>query len=88
MIEREIILNYYNYGESYYGSYSGMRYAIERVGEKPDFQLQITIWSEPFCFEMTPKEEMKSQRFDFTEDGYDQGILWLNEEFKRDYSKE
>lgn len=88
MIEREIILNYYNYGERYYGSYKGLRYAIERIGDKPDFQLRVTNWPEPYGFEHTPDDKKTVQEFPFTEEGYDSAITWLNVEYKNLYSKE
>ncbi len=88
MIEREIILNYYNYGERYYGSYKGIRFAIERVGEKPDLQLRFTSWPEPFGFDHTDDDKKVVQEFPFSEEGYDSGIAWLNVEYKSKYAKQ
>lgn len=82
MIEKPIILNYYNYKTPYYGSYHGMRYSLERVGEKPDFQLEGITWPEPFCFEATSEEQKIRNTFAFTEEGYDEAIVWLNQQHR------
>lgn len=78
MIERPIIFNYYNYKEPYYGSYHGMRFCLAREGEKPDFQMVAITWPEPFCIDATPEEKKVREIFEFTEEGYDAAIAWLN----------
>lgn len=82
MIKREIILNYYNYGETYYGSYKGLRFAIAQAKGEEDVKLRISAWPEPFCYDKTDKEDMTVEEFPFTEEGYDLGITWLNLQYK------
>ncbi len=82
MIEKPVILNYYNYKAPYYGSYHNMRFCLIREGEKPDFELVATVWPEPFCMDATPDEQKVAQRFVFTEDGYQNAIDWLNAQHK------
>ncbi|MFI3208366.1 MAG: GNAT family acetyltransferase [Eubacteriales bacterium] len=82
MIEKPIIFNYYNYKSPYYGSYHGMRFCLVREGEKPDFQLAAITWPEPFCIEVTPDEKKVKKIFSFTEEGYDEAIQWLNNQYQ------
>ncbi|MFI3170838.1 MAG: hypothetical protein R3Y58_00500 [Eubacteriales bacterium] len=86
MIERPIIFNYFNYKDPYYGSYHGMRFCITRTGEKPNFTLVGITWPEPFCIDATSEEQKVKREFDFTEEGYELLIEWLNEQYK-DYVK-
>ncbi|MDK2807573.1 MAG: hypothetical protein PWP24_306 [Clostridiales bacterium] len=65
--------------EVYTGSKKGMRYRLERIGEKPDFQIKVSVWPEPFCFDKTEETKITSQIFSFDEDGKNQIVDWLNE---------
>lgn len=83
MIEKPIIFNYYNYKTPYLGSYHGMRYYLSREGEKPDFHMVAITWPEPFCIEVTPDEKKERKEFPFTEEGYEEAIMWLNEQHRK-----
>lgn len=61
--------------ESYSGSYNGMRYLIK----KGDEGITAYIYSEPWSFEMTPEEERISKEFDFSDEGVQEVIAWLND---------
>ena len=45
-------------------------------------KLQIYLWPEPFCFDVTPEEQKISEMFPFSEDGLAQGIDWMNEQYE------
>lgn len=87
MIKREMVLNYFNYGETYFGSYHGMRYAMVKVGNKEEATLKVTTWPEPFSFDVTPDEEKLVKEFGFTEEEYDQAVLWLNSQYESVYKQ-
>lgn len=82
MIDKPIIFNFFNYGEPFLGSYHGMRFCIERIGEKPNFKFKITHWPEPFCIEKTLQEKKESCEFTFSQEGYEEGLDWLNKKYK------
>ena len=48
--EKEIMpFNFFKYGGVYTGGHNGMRYKIERTGEKPDYVLNVLIWQGPYA---------------------------------------
>lgn len=81
-------LNFFTYKTPFFGSYQGMHYKLECVkveseeteGEKKEEKfLEVTRWKGPFNF-ATTKEEKKTVRFAFSEEGRTEAIQWLNEE--------
>lgn len=68
--------------EVYSGSMKGMRYRLEKVGEKPELKILVHIWPEPLCFVKTSEEKKISKEFEFSEDGKNQVVAWLNEEYE------
>ncbi len=68
--------------EVYSGSMKGMRYRLEKVGEKTELKILVHIWPEPLCFDKTAEEKKKSKEFEFSMDGKDQIVTWLNEEYE------
>lgn len=55
-----------------------MRY---RIGKKED-QLEVCTYPEPYAFDATPEEEKKYISFGFSEEGYEEAIAWLNQEYQ------
>lgn len=88
MIKREMVLNYYNYGEQYFGSYHGMRYALVKAGDKDEPKLRATIWAEPFCFDVTPDDQKTIEEFGFSEEEYAKAITWLNHQYESIYKNQ
>ena len=94
MITTEDVLNMNFYKkEKFTGSYKGMRYllkkdAIELPSETPDIPAEnktifhCTIWPGPYNFTTTPNELKISATFDFTEEGKQQAVDWMNEQWK------
>lgn len=70
-------LTFLSYGGEMSGDHNGMRYMIKRIGEKPDFKLQATVWPEPLCFDKTPDDVKTSKEFEFTQEGRAKAIEWL-----------
>lgn len=71
--------------EDYAGSYQGLRYMLHQETVEEEKKLQVYIWPEPFGFEATPAEVKQSALFDFSEEGMQQAIDWMNEHYQEIY---
>lgn len=86
MIEKSDILclHYFDYKMPFTGSYGNMRYRFFKVehelesGEK-EARMLVTVWPGPYAFDHTSKEVQKSHEFEFSENGKDAAVDWLNE---------
>ena len=68
MITAEDILNMNFYKkEKFTGSYKGMRYLV---------------WPGPYNFSTTPDDQKISATFPFTEEGRQQAVDWMNEQWR------
>ena len=57
--EKEIMpFNFFKYGGIYTGGHNGMRYKIERTGEKPDYVLNVLIWQGPYASTAMKEEDI------------------------------
>lgn len=75
-------LPYINRGV-YTGSYKGMRYRMcKKETEEKGKYLEAVIYPEPFCFEVTPEEQKQWGEFPFTSEGFDEAVVWLNQEYE------
>ena len=82
--------NHYLYGEAFYGSYEGMRYRLAReplenvffvpVDKRGPATLRATIWPEPYAYGHTDTALMKSEDFEFSEEGLEAAVKWFNEQ--------
>lgn len=75
--------NFYTYGEAFTGSFDGLRYRIvmnSRENESQDKEkfFSVSVWPEPYSFDHTAPELIKSATFPFTVEGYAQVIDYLN----------
>lgn len=69
--------------KEYTGSYKGMRYRLRKAEtEEKGKCLEAVIYPEPFCFEVTPEEEKQAQEFAFTDEGFEEAVAWLNQEYE------
>lgn len=68
--------------ENYSGSMQGMRYRLSKDGESPDLKLKVTIWPEPYSFEVTKEELKQTTEFEFGIEGKNQAVDWLNEQYE------
>ena len=61
------------------GSYQGMRFKLfkKEISEE-ETKLGVVVWPEPFSFPKTSDEEKTYQDFEFSEDGIDSAIEWMN----------
>lgn len=63
--------------EAYTGSMKGMRYRIN----KEEDGLLVTVYPQPYCYEATPDEKKTKAVFPFSEEGREQALEWINEQF-------
>ena len=74
-------LPYINRGV-YTGSYEGMRYRLRMKEEEDKKTLEAVIYPEPYCFEKTAEDKKEAREFPFTDEGFQQAIAWLNEQYE------
>ncbi|MBQ9764684.1 MAG: hypothetical protein IJW18_00635 [Lachnospiraceae bacterium] len=82
MIRREdlLALDFYKKAK-FTGSFKGMRYRVEAVGEKPDLKLKATVWPEPLAYAATPDEKKISEEFEYSNDGLVSIAEWMNNKY-------
>lgn len=83
MIERKDVLSIpYLKKTTFAGSYRGMRYLLKMEKGEEKNTLTATCWPEPYSFDATAEEEKSKAEFEFSEDGIQQAVDWLNERWK------
>ena len=90
MIERKDILSIpYLKKTAFTGSYVGLRFRFMAIkkelppedGEEKGKEIQvleITAWEAPYAFDATAEEKKQKMETDFSEEGIQKGIDWLN----------
>ncbi|MDD6212954.1 MAG: GNAT family acetyltransferase [Clostridiales bacterium] len=83
MLDKDSVfsLNFLAYHGIQTGDHHGMRYRMEKKGEKEEAVIEAAVWPEPFCYEKTPEESIFRKTFPFTEEGRIQAIDWMREEY-------
>ncbi|MCH5281559.1 MAG: hypothetical protein J1E61_08835 [Lachnospiraceae bacterium] len=86
------LLEHYGYGEAFYGSVGGMRYRVNRnpmvpdraasKEEMQDVTLIVYIWPGPKNFAKTPKEEMISKEFAYSDEGKEEAAAWISAQYE------
>ena len=94
MIERKDILSIpYLKKTTFTGSYDGLRFRFavvkkeSEVQEKEQQVLQITAWEGPYGFDATSEEKKQQIETEFSEEGIQNGIDWLNALWEADPKK-
>lgn len=85
--EDTLSLNFYNYGNPFTGSCQGMRYRIIKQKAAKDDEgnviqqegLLVSLWPEPFSFDRTDEEQKVTRLFDFSQEGKQQAVDWMND---------
>lgn len=80
MIQRGDILSMeYLKKTEFTACHQGMRYRLEGItDEEGNKRLKATVWPEPFNFFTTPEEQKTSEIFDFSDDGVQDAVDWMN----------
>lgn len=88
MIKRDDILSMeYLKKTEFTGCHQGMRYRLEGIAGESGKQLKVTVWPEPFNFFKTPEEQKQSAVFDFSDEGVETAVAWMNERLVDDAAK-
>ena len=94
-------LNYFYYGVPFTGSLGGlygMQYKISRdpmvnifydakERENPDACLLGEVWRGPLAHDNVDPEEITSKKFEFTDEGKEELVNWLNEIYEKEYKR-
>lgn len=72
---------------SYKGSYNGKRFLFEKVKVEVDdskegskgFILKVYLWKDLYNFENTDKKDMIIKEFEYSKDGIEEGINFVEE---------
>ena len=74
-------LNYYK-KTTYTGWMKGMRFLIKReTPEGEDAIFHVWVWPGPYIFSITPDEKKFDASFPFSNEGKQQVVDWINEQF-------
>lgn len=68
--------------EDFTGSYKGMRFMLRQEAAEEERMLRVYLWSEPFCFDVTPEDQKISKLFPFSEEGLGMAIDWMNGQYE------
>lgn len=71
--------------EPFSGCHQGMRYYFLCDDSKESFT--AFVYPEPWCFEQTPDVEKTSASFPVSEEGMDDAIAWLFEQYESNKTK-
>ncbi len=84
-------INFYEYGEAYFGSMNGWRYRVARdplknvhytpIDQRGESTLKVTVWPEPYSYFSTSENDKKSRDFEFSAAGLEQAADWLSSFF-------
>lgn len=80
MIERSDVLSIpYLKKTTFTGSSRGMRFLLRMEKGEEQNTLTATCWAEPYSFDATKAEDKISEAFEFSEEGIQKAVDWLNE---------
>lgn len=86
MFDEKDILPYgrFKYSQPYTGSKDGMRFKIvhPKPAEDEENLIYVETWPEPYCYEKTADELKKKTTFEYSEEGYESMISYLNAELE------
>lgn len=81
-------LEFYNYKGIFSGSMKGMRYRIEKIKKDDESaNFLVSVWDEPYSYDATPKENILTKEIEFSEEGREEVVNWLNQHYKEGYSR-
>ena len=90
MLERtDVLSSPYLKKTTFTGSCGGLRFRFSLIKKelppedgaekgKEAEQLEVVAWEGPYGFDVTPEEEMQRLETEFSEEGVQEGIAWLN----------
>lgn len=72
--------------EAFSGSHHGMRYYMKGDNGKESTTFTVFLYPEPWCFEETPEENKIKAVFPLSDEGMDQAILWMLNQYEASFS--
>ena len=79
--EDALNLNYHK-KTSFTGWMGGMRFLLKRIAsEEGDEYFMTYVWPGPYIFDVTPDEKKTSAKFPFTDEGKNQAVDWINQQY-------
>ncbi|MGN0297736.1 MAG: hypothetical protein ACI4C1_00885 [Lachnospiraceae bacterium] len=82
MIDRQDVMNINFLKKSRFtGSCEGMHYLLHKKEVEDTSKLEAVIWPGPFIYDKTPDEKKERKLFEFTKEGVDMAVEWMNEQF-------
>lgn len=67
------------------GSCRNMRYLIKKVSEEDGDKICTIVWPGPMNFESTEEEKKVSHETEFSKEGIDKAVQWLNEYYVKEF---
>ncbi|MBR3644892.1 MAG: GNAT family acetyltransferase [Lachnospiraceae bacterium] len=65
------------------GSHKGMRFFVKSFEEG---KITAYVYPEPYSFPNTPDEDKISRDFEYTHEGVDECLVWLNQMYDENYA--
>lgn len=78
MIEKVLPLQFLK-KSPFFGSWKEMNYRISKQEE----ELEFCAYPGPYAFDHTPEEKKTYRSFEFSDEGYEQGLRFLNEYYEQ-----
>lgn len=69
--------------EPFSGSYGGMRFLFKAAGDS----IEVCVYPEPFCIEMTPEDQIIKREFPSSPEGIEEATDWLNQTYEADQKR-
>ncbi len=83
MLKRSDVLSIpYLKKTSFSGSYQGMRFLMRMEKGEETTVLRVIYWKEPYSYDATKEEDKTAAEFEFSEDGIQKAVDWLNDRWK------
>lgn len=70
------------------GSHLGMNFMIRKQSSEDGDKIQAIVWPGPYIFSVTEDEKKTFQDFEFSREGLNEAIKWLNEYYENTFSKQ
>lgn len=64
------------------GSDLGMCFMLEKRSEEDTTRLAAVVWPGPYSHDVTPEEKKTTWFFEFSEEGLQRAVIWMNEQSK------
>ncbi len=68
------------------GSYRGMHYLLRKQELEDGNRIQAAVWPGPYIFSLTEEEKKTYQEFDFSREGIEEAVRWLNLQYTEHFS--